>query len=200
MELEELKKAWKETTSEKQVKLAYDRSDLHHLLETKVRDTLKSVNRNMLSDALVMVGTVIMFIALVFIIDLKASLSISVTLAVAALVLLLHYRVKYILLNKPNLAINGISMGLRKIIKGLRIYITTYKIVLPLFAAALYIMALINIDIYSHGSLQWNLPFLTKAALSIPLSILMYYLTRQLVNRLYGKHLKRLEEVSGELG
>ena len=169
MELEELKS--KLNVSD----VRYSTSELNEIFEVRTKHAVSKINQKMWFDAILMIFTAVTLIAATFLIGLQDRYLISSEIIILSMVLLLHYRIKYHLLNRINFE-EAFNKALKKVSHRLTIYMTVYVILIPLGVGILYL------------NIQWKLitilqPELLEKWLRFgfvaPLAAAIYLLTRE---------------------
>ncbi len=186
MELEELKtKKW-------QNEVSYSLDELESIFEIRTKSTIKNVNRKMFIDAMLMLLTTTVLISTTFWLGLRSKYIVSGQIIGFACFLLMHYRIKYLILNNVNLLSNTIRDGIASVYKRLYNYIIAYYIFIPIFAISLMFKI--------RSDLGYQIELSTENALiySVTLmgSILVVYL---LSTVLYKKDLARLKSLLSTL-
>lgn len=193
MELDELKETWKTSNP-----VHYNREELDSIFEIKTRRSLKSINRSMLNDAFLMVLATAGFITLTFILGLKSRYVISGELVLVATLLGIHYRIKYLTINKINLNQNSIKEAISLIIKKVRVYLVLYKVLTPLIAGGLYLLYEVNAHYYQAGSYSLADPVFSLG-IAAGIALLALVLTHLITRAMYGRELGRLRQLHDDL-
>ena len=189
MELEEIKRILE--TSE----IKYSKREINDIFGIRTRRSLKSVNRKMLWDVLGMITMVLILVTITFMIGLQDRYLISAEIIGLAVILTIHYRIKYHLLNKFNYD-RGVKTILITVKGRLTHYLKAYLLIIPTVAAALYL------------NTQWSILQLTKHSvietairlgLTLPIVIFVYLVTKKLIMLVYGNNLNELEELIEEM-
>ncbi|UII26483.1 hypothetical protein LVD15_24830 [Fulvivirga maritima] len=189
MELDELRKSWKAQTDE----VKYSKKEVDEIFEVKTKRSLKTLNRNMLTDALLMALTTLAFISVSFLLGLKDRVWISAELITMALVLTLHYKIKYHLINQFDFEVNGVKSAMIKTIDKLKRYIKIYKIGIPCISTLLFITYLIRVNFYQHG-VYFSSDLLTwKWALAPVCYLTTHLIVHVLAKWMYGKSISKME-------
>lgn len=173
MELDDLKKKVDLTG------VKYSQKEIKSIFEIKTKHTLKIINRKMFIDAIAMLITASILIAITFTLGLKSRFIVSAQILGLVAVLLIHYKTKYLLLNRGYLSSRGLFDTFRKTYRTFRNYMITYLVIVPGMIIIL-------------SSLLLNLNVITGLALSIVGVII----TAGLLKLIYGKEYSRLRELS----
>jgi len=208
MELESLKTIWKEL--EPQPTPEKDGELILALLQKRSRGPVARMRRNLIRELLLIIVTYIPLI-LFYLVEFEGRLS-----AISGLVFLLglffcgYYYRKMLLLNEMQCVSCMVRSNLARHVKTLkkytRFYLLAGTLVMPFTA------------IYCYAILHWNLPHASGIQLyhrlspapwwanSIywllllaPLTIAIYYLNAWYINKLYGRHIKKLQELLREM-
>lgn len=169
--------------------IEYSRAELEGIFEVRTKRSIQNINRTMLKDALTMLLTAIVFIAITFGLGLSERYFIAIEIVALSLLLLIHYRVKYALLNNINLANEGLKVGLIKLLNRVNAYMTIYKMVIPLFTGLIYLRTIFILDSVSF-------PYII---ILLPLTFTIYLLTRHFCDRIYGEDINKLKGLLIEL-
>lgn len=193
MELDDLKKLIEERP------ISYSRNELESIFEIKTKRELNGINRKMRWDMIFMVITATVIIGVAFLLGLSDRFSLSVELILLVSVVSIHYRIKYFKINEINLSKYNLATGLTKSIKSLRFYIKLYRIFIPALATVFY------------GYQRWmllktkkDLPdqiseVLIESLLVMIVGVSVYFLTKWMSEKLYGKELRKMEEYLSKL-
>ncbi|UII30271.1 hypothetical protein LVD17_18420 [Fulvivirga ulvae] len=193
MELDELKETWKNTAP-----VHYNRKELDSIFEIKTRRSLQGINRSMLTDAVLMVLATAGLMTITFILGLKSRYIISGELLLVAILLGLHYRIKYLTFNKINLNKNSIKEAISRITKKVSLYLLLYKVLTPLVAVSLFVLYEANTNFYKTGYYSLNDPLYVLVVAS-GIGILVLVLTHFITKAMYGKELQRLKQLHDDL-
>ncbi|MBL3657564.1 hypothetical protein [Fulvivirga sediminis] len=189
MELDELRKSWKAQTDEAK----YSKREINEIFEVKTKRSLKVLNRSMLFDALLMIVTIVAFISYSFLMGLKDRLWISAELITMALVLTLHYKIKYNLINQLDFEANGVKSAMTKTIRKLKKYIKIYETAIPCISTLLFITYLARVNFYEHGT-YFSSALITYKLAFAPLCYLATWLiVKFLAKWMYGKSILKME-------
>ncbi len=185
MELEELKQRnWL-----KEIK--YSRAELESIFEVRTKSSVKDINRKMLLDALFMLLTTSILILVTFLLGLKSRYLISGQIIGFALLLLMHYKIKYIMLNRVSFHKDHIRKGIIKVYSRLRNYVVAYYIIVPLFVLTLLTKT------RSDLGYDFDINGLLLSLIALFSSLIVTHL---LVKILYRKDLERLMAIVKNLG
>ena len=199
MELDSLKKQWKTHYGQREKSMVYNEESLTILFRNKTKSAIKKINRKMFVDAMLMVITILGFIALSFILNLQAKFTLAASMTIIMAGLLLHYWVKYRILNHTDLTGPGLVLALNMIIKKLELYIKIYNWGLPALISALYLLLIANLAYYKTGVYSLDTSFLLKSLFVFPVGFAGYFLTKKLTKVLYQKELDHLKSCHKEL-
>ncbi|ELR69249.1 hypothetical protein C900_05320 [Fulvivirga imtechensis AK7] len=194
MELDELKRAW----NTKSPKIEYTKTTLNDIFEIRTKRAVGKINRNMLWDAILMLIATAGFIVITFALGLKSRFMISGELILIATILGIHYRIKYLTINKFDFEDSGIGVAIRKVIKRLKGYIILYKILIPALSAVLYLLYCSNAYYYEYGSYSLSELGTSSIAPVLLITITCYLVAWKVTQIMYGQELKKLQELSNE--
>ncbi len=170
----------------------YSRTEINQIFEFKTERSLKSTNRKMLLDLLLMGVTTIILIAITFYIGLQSRFMVSGQIVIIACVLIIHYRIKYILLNNVDLTKDGIKSAVLKIKNRLEGYMVFYQAILPLFFALL--MVKFQFDTYG----KWN-EVLGHWHYTIATLVISFIVVKLLCYKIYGNDLSNFKKLFDSL-
>lgn len=193
MEWEQLITEWKSYTDLSFEEKKLSREDLQTVFESQTKKSLQTINHNMRFDAILMFIVAVVFIVLAFILNLQSKLFISLSLVALVTVLLIHYRIKYLLLNKINWN-EDLRSVLQRLVKRLRLYVLIYKIAVPVLVTCLYIASQINLFFYRHGHYQFDQFYWIKQVAAIPVALITFGFVVWLTHKLYGKDLRNMRD------
>ena len=191
MELESLKYIWH---SLEVPDVEYDRRALLALVEKKSRTPIARMRRNLIGEGILLLVAYIPAI-LIFLLGFKGRL-----VAIAWLYIILagfffaYYYCKYRLLNKMQCPTCELRSNLARQVRILKRYTRFYLLAGTGMIPLAYIVAYLII--------RWKLPSVNPnpwLILLIPITIGMYYINASYVNRLYGRHIKKLQDLLSEL-
>lgn len=197
--MELLQEIWTKGYQSKISHLTISKNELQELFESKTKTALNQINRNMRIDAIIMIGLSLAFISSTFLIDLQSKWSVSLSLLGMTIFLMLHYHLKYYLLNNFNFENHSVIDVIKTVIRRLKIYRTLYLIIIPSFTAMLYILLLRNLFYYEYYHYEFNEQFWLLTNLVIPLIIGVILLVRKLFIKMYGQKIRVLHSYLEEL-
>lgn len=171
--------------------LRYSRSEIEDILRIRTKRSLSQINRKMMIDAISMIGSVWVLVTVTFLIGLKDRYIISLEIVGLASLLLIHYRIKYKLLNRLNFEID-ICSAAKKAAKRLSSFMLIYLWVIPTGISTLYLYIQLSLSILAEWSLEETI---FRYGLVVPLILIGIFLTRGLIKLLYQTHLDELNEV-----
>ncbi len=188
MELEELK----DLVQDKPI--SYSRSELESIFSIKTKRELDVVNKKMRWDMVLMVITAIVIIGIAFLLGLRDRFSLSAGVILLVAIISIHYRIKYFDISKVNLDKHDLSTAIQNVVKSLRFYLNLYKLVVPVFAMSFY-----SYQRWKLLQIKNTLPssiteVLVESALVITVGLVVYFLTKWISDRLYGKALIRMQD------
>jgi hypothetical protein len=208
MELESLKYIWHslETPQAREP----DHSALLALLEKRSRGPVARMRRNLVREGILMFVTYIPAI-LWYWLEFEGQLSaISWLLALVALVFFGYYSRKYRLLKKmQGLTSSSIKSSLAHQVETLKKYTRFYLLAgtgaIPVayllsYAIIRWKLHVAGTALYHrlHPAPWWASP-LFWLILLLPLTIAIYYMNAWYINKLYGRHIKKLQELLQEM-
>jgi hypothetical protein len=192
MELESLRYIWHSLEVPSDVE--YDRRALLALVEKKSQAPIARMRRNLIGEGILLLVAYIPAI-LVFLLGFKGRL-----VAVAWLYIILagfffaYYYSKYRLLSKMQCPTCELRSNLARQVRTLKRYTRFYLLAGTGMIPLAYMVAYLII--------RWKLPSVNPnpwLILLIPITIGMYYINASYVNRLYGRHIKKLQDLLSEL-
>lgn len=175
MELKELKKQIEVNS------IRYSRDELHSIFEIKTRHAVKSINRKMSVDAIIMGITTAVLVMITFSLGLKSAFVVSSQIVGLSVVLLLHYRIKYMLLNRHHSVQLGLYNAIKRTFVTLKIYMALYLFIVP--AMVIYLSA----HVFSISFL-----FLFM------IGIISLFITLVLLKWLYGNEYFRIKKLAND--
>ena len=192
MELESLRYIWHSLEVPSDVE--YDRRALLALVEKKSQAPIARMRRNLIGEGILLLVAYIPAI-LVFLLGFKGRL-----VAVAWLYIILagfffaYYYSKYRLLSKMQCPTCELRSNLARQVRTLKRYTRFYLLagtgMIPLAYMVAYLI--IRRKLPSVNPNPWLI-------LLIPITIGVYYINASYVNRLYGRHIKKLQDLLSEL-
>lgn len=207
MELESLKYIWHSLEAPPDVEL--DRRALLALLERKSRTPIARMRRNLIGEGILLLIAYTPTI-LIFLLGFKGRLvAISWLYLILAAFFFTYYYRKYRLLSKMQCPTCELRSNLARQVRTLKRYTRFYLLAGTGMIPLAYIVAYLIIRwklpavpsvIYQrlHPVPMWASPILWLILL-IPITIGMYYINASYVNRLYGRHIKKLQDLLSEL-
>ncbi|MEM7109412.1 MAG: hypothetical protein AAF519_14395 [Bacteroidota bacterium] len=173
----------------------YSKTELEDIFTLRTKRSLSKINSKMFWDALFMVFSVVILVIATFMIGLKDRISISLELVGLSAFLFVHYRIKYHLLNKPNIDLS-IKNSVKRSLKTLKTYLKLYQILIPTGVTALYLK--IQWDLWFI--MDWSTPEITlRSTFSILIFVLIWMVTKKLIRVMYIPQTIRLHELISEL-
>ena len=176
-----------------------DETELNNQLIDKANSAIRHVNHVMRIDALVMIATTFLFIAVTFMMNLESKYLVSLLLLCMMMFLGMHYWVKHTLLNKHDFKNESITSILIKKMKYLRLYKRIYTYAIPAIFLGLYIYLQTILLQISLESIDVNVLILLRYSLGIPAAFLIYLLTKSLYKWLFGKEMETIKNIIKEL-
>lgn len=168
--------------------IKYSRAEINQIFELRTARSLKSTNKKMLIDLLLMGVTTILLIAITFFIGLQSRFLVSGQIVIVAGILIIHYRIKYILLNNVDLTSDGIKSAVIKIKSRLEGYIIFYQVSLPI----LFTLLMLKFQLETHGNWSNVLGNWYYLASTFIISIVV---VRLLCNKIYGNDLRSFKSL-----
>lgn len=168
--------------------IAYSRTEINQIFELRTQRSLKSTNKKMLFDLLLMGVTTILLIAITFYLGLQSRILISGQIGIIACILIIHYRIKYILLNNVDMISDGIKSAVIKIKNRLEMYIIVYQIVLP----PLFSLLMIKFQFDTLGS--WS-AVLAKWYYVAATFVISFVVVRLLCFKIYGNDINNFKNL-----
>jgi hypothetical protein len=207
MELESLKYIWHSLEAPKAS--AEDREVLLDLLRRKSKGPIARMRRNLIGEGILLLVAYTPA-SLVFLLGFDGRLMpISWLYAILAAFFLAYYYRKYQLLNRMQCPTCELRSNLARQVDTLRKYTRFYLLagtgLIPL--AYLFSYLIIRWKLLSTTSLiyqrlhptPWWASPIGWLLLLIPITIGMYFINASYINRLYGRHIKKLQELLREL-
>lgn len=194
MELNELKKMW-ETEDQP---LRYERAELTRIFEMRTKRAVARITKNMLLDAILMLVTTAGFVAVTFILGLKSRFVISGELMTIALILGIHFQIKYRTLHRLDFTTTGIQEAIQLVVRKLKNYIMFYKISIPLLSGGLFVWYRLNVHYYKYGTYTLDHPW-REGVITGVITIAVFFLTLWLTRLMYGAELKKLQQLQKDL-
>ncbi|MEO0555432.1 MAG: hypothetical protein AAF149_19655 [Bacteroidota bacterium] len=189
MELDEIKKSVESSQAN------YSRNEIEDIFRIRTKKSISKINSKMLWDAVFMLVTVVILVSATFMIGLKNKYLISFEIICMAAFLLIHYRIKYYLLNKLNFELD-IKASIHVAVKRLKIYINIYKMIVPSAIAGFYLK--IQFDLFTIT--DWSVfEIAVRFGLFLPLSVLVFVITDRLTKLMYSNQLHELKSLSKDL-
>ncbi|MEQ8925111.1 MAG: hypothetical protein RLO81_04820 [Fulvivirga sp.] len=180
MELEELKNKVQKDD------IKYSSQELESIFEIKTLSTVQRINRTMLIDALVMTGLTALLVGVTFYLGLKSRYVVSSQIIGAAAILLVHYKIKYRLINvfNPNLSIVQNS---ERTYKYLKRYCSAYYIIVPLLTVSL------GANLYLQLNLDWST--IAVFLVILGMAIITLACTHLIIKIIYSKPISRIKAI-----
>ncbi|HTI90301.1 MAG TPA: hypothetical protein VL727_06900 [Puia sp.] len=208
MELENLKSIWKEL--EAQPTPETDGEQILALLQKKSRGPVARMRRNLIRELLLITVTYIPVI-LFYLVEFEGRLSaISGLLFLLGLFFCGYYYRKMMLLKKMQCVSCMVRSNLARHVETLkkytRFYLLAGTLIIPF--TAIYVYAILRWKMPHASGLQlyhrlspapWWTNSIYWLLLLAPLTIAIYYINAWYINRLYGRHIKKLQELLREM-
>lgn len=189
MELDEIKRSVESSH------INYSRAEIEDIFRIRTRRSLSKLNSKMLWDAVLMFCSVVVLVVATFLIGLEDRYLISMEITGLAVLLYIHYRIKYYLLNRFNFDID-IKTSAQKTVKRLSIYLNVYKLLIPVGITGLYLKTQYDLaTVIEWGTSEMLLRF----GLVAPLLLLSFIVTKKLISLLYQHHLDELGHMINDL-
>jgi hypothetical protein len=206
MELESLKYIWH--SLETPPAQTPGRQDLAVLLEKRSRGPVARMRRNLIGEAILMFVTYTPAV-LCYLLAFDGRLSaISWLFALLAAVFFGYYYRKYRLLKEMECVTCQVKSNLARQVKTLKKYVSFYLLAGTAMIPVSYLLsyAIIrwkmtvgqSLYLRLHPIPWWGNP-LFWLILMVPLTIGIYYANAWYINRLYGRHIKKLQELLQEM-
>lgn len=188
MELDELKDLIKDKP------VSYSRNELESIFSIKTKREVDGINKKMLWDMVLMIAMAAVIIGLAFLLGLRDRFSLSVEVVLLVALISIHYRIKHLKISRINLSRYDLTTGIKKVVKTLKLYLKLYTIVVPLLGSVFY-----GYQRWQFLRIKNNLPadvnnVLMESAILIAVGITIYFITRWVSQKLYGKEVKRMED------
>ena len=192
MELESLKYIWH--SLEAPTDVGHDRQALLALLKKKSQAPVARMRRNIIGEG------ILLFVAytpaiLIFLLGFNGRLVAISWLFIFVLVLFFgYYYCKYRLLNKMQCPTCQLKSNLTRQVRTLKRYTRFYLLAGTGMIPLAYVVA--------YFIIRWKIPSVNPdpwLILLIPITIGTYYLNAWYIDRLYGRHIKKLQELLQEL-
>lgn len=199
MELDNLKSIWKE--QETLVPVA-DPERLAWLLQLKSRGPIARMRRNLRIEALLMVITYIPSILLYLDLFDGRLWLISVFLFAVLCFYGVYYYLKDRLLTRMQCVTCEVRSNLAGQLKSLRKYIRVYlwSAILVLLMAMLVAYAVVRYAMQVKGiAIHWWFQPPVLLGVMLPLTVWLYYVKKWYVNKLYGRHIEKLDAMVREM-
>jgi len=208
MELENLKSIWNEL--ELQPTPETDGKHILALLQKKSRGPVARMRRNLIRELLLITVTYIPVI-LFYLVEFEGRLSaISGLLFLLGLFFCGYYYRKMMLLRKMQCVSCMVRSNLARHVETLkkytRFYLLAGTLIIPF--TAIYVYAILRWKLPHASGLQlyhrlspapWWTNSIYWLLLLAPLTIAVYYLNAWYINKLYGRHIKKLQELLREM-
>ncbi len=182
MELEELKEQVARNA------VSYSRSELNEIFTLRTKRTVSKINKKMLIDVLLMILTTTLLVAATFIIGLRSRYVVSAQIIGFALLIFVHYRIKFILIKRAFNSEYGLRIGAKKLVSLLNKYIFAYKIVLTSF------FSILTIKHYSDLAYDWS-AIVEQWPIIFIAAVTGYLAATITAKMIYGKELEKLNKI-----
>ena len=167
--------------------VSYSEAEIESIFQLRTKSTIKNINRKMLLDALLMIITAILLISLTFAIGLRSRYYVSTQIIGLSLLLLAHYRLKYLHLNKSDFHHQSIREVISSTYRTFKKYWIGYHIVVPLMMASLSIKLMLDL---SH-----DINMLFSIFISVCSGLVGLMVTYIVAKKMYHKEYNKLKEV-----
>lgn len=206
MELESLKYIWR--SLEPPPEAAQDRRVLLALLERRSRGPVARMKRNLIGEAIAMLMAYVPAI-LCFLLEFEGRLApISWLFVIVAALFFAYYFLKYQLLKKMQCPTCQVRSNLARQVATLKKYTGFYLVTGTLTIPVTYLLAYLILRwrlpaspaLYDrlHPADWWGRPGFILILL-VPLTVGMYYANRWYIHKLYGQHVKKLQDLLVEM-
>ncbi len=189
MEIQELKDQFNKAS------VHYSRQELNDIFEVRMKSTVDQVNKKMLWDAVLMLVVAGGLIMATFLIGLKQRYWVSGEILVVSLLLLLHYRIKYYLLNRFDFEGN-VMQALMRCKKRLLFYMKVYWGVVPSSIGILYLS--IQTGLVGYPAMD-DPGSILRFSLVFPIVWVLFVITKKLTQFLYGEDITHLNGLIKEM-
>lgn len=196
--MDELQNIWN-ASSDRTTTQHLDQAQLNKQLIDKTHGAIHQINKVMKIDALIMVILTIVFIAVTFVINLQSKYTVSLLLFGMMVFLGVHYWIKYIFINKNDFENESIVGILSKKITYLAWNKQVYVYGVPVFSFVFYLYLQTLLMQLKFEAFIISEMVLIRYGLGIPFAIGIYFFTKWLHGRLFGKELKTLQRIVDEL-
>ncbi len=200
MELETLKSMWKEQDPSPELE-----TDLSALLQKKSRGPIARMRRNLRIEGLLIVITYIpTIIAYLSMFDGELRIS-SLIMSVVFIFFWVYYYRKNQLLKKMQCVSCEVRSNLAGQVKTLRKYVRFYVwsgtiiIIMAIILDYLVVTYSLRLRHPSWKLHQWWLEPAFLLALMAPVSVGLYFMNKWYVNKLYGRHVEKLQQLLREM-
>lgn len=180
MELDQLKKLYNTSS------INYSRAELQSIFDIRTKGTLQQINKKMLVDGVLMLITAVSLISVTFLLGLRSKYLISSQILGFTVLLFLHYRLKYWLINTIDFEKFGINHAIKRVYNIFKTYWIIYQLCVPLFTVFLC---------YKLANYLAILNDIDQAILYPSVGVLMLMITSILLKAIYGKEIKKLKEL-----
>lgn len=191
--MEELQDIWAKGNSNEKNENWHSEEQLRELLVSKSKNTISKMNRNMLIDAIIALVIGLSLIGIVIYLRLDNQTFMIASILIMMGLMAIHYRIKYVSLNRIELESISIRDGIIKLVQRLELYRKLYLIIIPSITSLLF--TLVHILFFGHLIGTWynSSSFWIWEALVIPTIFIVYLVVKLIFNRMYGKQLAILK-------
>ena len=200
MELETLKSIWKE--QDVLADAATSREELLALLQKQSRGPIDRMRRNLRKEAVFLIITYIPVI-LFYLVGFEGRMSgIAWLMAGLLLFFLLYYDRKNRLLKKMQCVScevrSNLSGQLKTLKKYIRFYFWSSTLAVPVAIIFSFLIALLSRATSDHPY-NYGRGITLLVALTVVLTIVVYFVSRWNINKLYGRHILKLQDLLREM-
>ena len=189
MEIEELKDRLNK------IDVHYSRQELDDIFGVRMQRMVSKVNRKMYWDAILMLLVSGTLVAITFSIGLKERYWVSGEIVVVSMLLLLHYRIKYYLLNRIDFEGN-VKQAITRCKKRLMFYMRLYWVVVPISMGVLYFN--IQLGLVGYPRLD-DFQSVFRFLLVLPIAWVLFITTKKLTQFLYKEDVNHLDGLIHEM-
>lgn len=208
MELENLKSIWNELESPSNPE--QDREDIALLLQKKSQGPVARMKRNLRTELLFILFTYIPLIILYLVAFQGRMSGISLLLFLVGGFFGAYYYRKYRLLNKMQCnsceVRSNLALQVKTLKKYVRFYLISSTLVIPIVAIITFVVFRSQMTYPKATDLYWHLhpaPWWKSSIfwliLLVPETIALHYFNVWYLNKLYGRHIKKLQELLREM-
>ena len=200
MEIEALKEAWKAYSINKEHKHHFDTEDIEKAFRVKIIEGVQRINKKMMIDAFLMTLTIgILMMITTLWLALRSAPLVIVSLGVLYLILMVHYRIKYKVINRSVDFKHGVLTSITDLLRKILWYMKIYQVIIPILSLGLYIIFAFYRDLLSGHGFQYGVSFWIKVIFVIPVLWLSHRFTQWLIFKIYGQEIKQLKTLKKEI-